>query len=349
MVEVDLLLFGKKIVLTGVVIPNIKTKLIVPSLDKIIESFERNSLTLADKLLKNTSPNIGDIDILLGSDYAFLLQDVPVEFGRKVKSYYLQTPGGIMLAGNIDTMLNNLTYLNRDNSTLRVHSQMSKLKNRDKLALKVNNYHITIRSGIVDEGALEKATEEILDQECAELINTDSDQDNENSIIVNRKVTNFILTQTKVLQNGRIEMPLPWKMHVVHRLGSNLNLARMILNSNYRKLSKNPDQLNMTDDVIQDQLKTGIVEKIENFQQFKLENPNHSFLPHMSVFKMNRETTKCRVVFLSNICEKLPNHNAITVNQALYAGPNLNKKLSSALVYLRFNSFVCVYDIKKRF
>ena len=347
MVEVELVLFGEKIVLTGVVIPTIKTSLNISSLERVIEAFEKNGLTLADKLLNSKSSNIGNIDILLGSDYAFLLRDIAVEFGEEIKSYYLQTPGGVMLAGKVEDVLNNLNHLDKEIS-LR-DTETNKSSPRDKLALKVHNYNVTIKSGKLDEETLKKATDEILEQEYAEIINVDTDRDNDNSILISKKVTNFILGNTKILDNGRIEMPLPWKLNVVHRLSDNFNLARTILNSNWRKLIRNPGQLQMTDEVIQEQLRTGIVERIEKFQQFKVENPHHSFLPHMSVFKMNRETTKCRIVFLSNICERSKNQNSITHNQALYAGPNLNKKLATSLIYLRFDSFVCVYDVKKAF
>ncbi|XP_066950858.1 uncharacterized protein [Macrobrachium rosenbergii] len=60
------------------------------------------------------------------------------------------------------------------------------------------------------------------------------------------------------------------------------------------------------DEAIKEQESLGIIEKIPNLEHYLTEHPEHSFLPHMGVFKLDRDTTKCRVVFLSNICEADP-------------------------------------------
>ena len=80
------------------------------------------------------------------------------------------------------------------------------------------------------------------------------------------------------------------------------------------------------------------------------ENKAHSCLAHMGVFRLGRETTKCRVVFLSNICEKDPS-KPLTVNhnQAMYAGPCLNKKIASLFLHLRFDFYLLCFDISKAF
>ena len=70
----------------------------------------------------------------------------------------------------------------------------------------------------------------------------------------------------------------------------------------------------------------------------------------MSVMKPGRETTKCRVVYLSNLCER-DSSNSVTLchNQVIHSGPNLNKKLTTSLLLLRFDKFVLIFDIKKAF
>ena len=69
----------------------------------------------------------------------------------------------------------------------------------------------------------------------------------------------------------------------------------------------------------------------------------------MAVFKPEKETTKCRVVFLSNLCESNKHKLSISHNQAMHSGPTLNQKLSSALLQLRFDSYLLTYDLKKAF
>ena len=65
----------------------------------------------------------------------------------------------------------------------------------------------------------------------------------------------------------------------------------------------------------------------------------------MGIFKPERETTKCRVVFLSNLSER----GSMTHNQTMYAGPSLNQKLSTSITNLRFGGKLCCFDIKKAF
>ena len=117
-----------------------------------------------------------------------------------------------------------------------------------------------------------------------------------------------------------------------------LNLSKKILQSNLKKLFKSPDKLKLMDDAISEQFKLGIIEKIPNLDEYWLTHPNCSFLPHMVVFNEKRETTKCRVVFLSNLCERnSAEPNAISHNQAILSGPSLNQKLAAALIHLRFD------------
>ena len=89
---------------------------------------------------------------------------------------------------------------------------------------------------------------------------------------------------------------------------------------------------------------------MDNLDQFRTEYPNHSFLPHMGVFKLDRETTKCRIVFLSNLCEAdNSKSSSVSHNQAIHSGPNLNQKLSSSLLQLRFDEKLLCFDICKAF
>ena len=56
----------------------------------------------------------------------------------------------------------------------------------------------------------------------------------------------------------------------------------------------------------------------------------------------------CRVVFMSNICEKMKN-GSLSHNQVSLPGPNLNQKLEVAITLLRFNKFILVFDLVKAF
>ncbi|XP_068227415.1 uncharacterized protein [Palaemon carinicauda] len=146
-------------------------------------------------------------------------------------------------------------------------------------------------------------------------------------------------------------MPLIWNHKVKHLLGQNKTLATKILNSNFQRYSKGDGvKLKLIDQCFKEQSEQGIIERIDNLDQYLEENPNHSFLAHMAVFKPERDTTKCRVVFLSNLCENNPLQGVtMSHNQAMLSGPCLNQKITTALLQLRFDSKLLCFDIKKAF
>ena len=135
-------------------------------------------------------------------------------------------------------------------------------------------------------------------------------------------------------------MPLPWNDECKERLGTNFNLSKKILNSNRKKLSKD-GKLLLYDQVLKEQEELGIVQRIENIDAYMKANPEYSFIPHMAIFKMNKETTKVRVVYLSNLCEKTKaEQDAVSHNNALLPGPCLNTKLAISLLLARFDKYI---------
>ena len=70
----------------------------------------------------------------------------------------------------------------------------------------------------------------------------------------------------------------------------------------------------------------------------------------MPIFRTDKETTKCRIVFMSNLGEKVEGRPlTVTHNQSIHLGLNLNQKLGTAFMNLRFGSKLLRYDIKKAF
>ena len=145
-------------------------------------------------------------------------------------------------------------------------------------------------------------------------------------------------------------MPLLWNGRFSHLLGKNQNLSKAVLRSNFKKYSKQDNILLTIDQAFKEQEHMGIIERVDNLEQFLEENPQYSFLPHMPIIKMDRETTKCRNVFLSNLCERDPKKGiTLSHNQTIRAGPCLNKKISSSILQLRFDEKVLCFDLKKAF
>jgi len=69
----------------------------------------------------------------------------------------------------------------------------------------------------------------------------------------------------------------------------------------------------------------------------------------MPIFKYDKETTKCRNVFLSNLSGRDNNSPTFSNNQCMLAGPSLNNKISTGIIQLRFDRFLFCFDVIKAF
>ena len=155
-----------------------------------------------------------------------------------------------------------------------------------------------------------------------------------------------MLQNCSVSAEGRLVMPAIWNESVLHRLPDNYNLAYSVLKSCYKKYHKQPEKLQQYDMAIKQQLSQGIIEEIN---PSSIENdPNISFLAHNAVFKGEDASTKCRIVFLSNICDKRDKNN-LSHNQVSLPGCQLNNKLQTTAILYRFNKYLFIYDLEKAF
>lgn len=388
LVEVPMKLGEKVFAIEAICVPSLNIKLNIPGLSSLVKRFTDLGFEMADKSFYNDKLlNNCDVELILGTDSLHVLGEETVSFGNPVPSLYYNTSFGIMLVGNIDRIFSNLKFLHEvpsDSSAYTgtggsienkieidfgpewkaEHDSLAPIvevdfENTEDVNSLVDSVEpfVSAHPSILDErGALldselEKATAEILNEQCNFLLTDDTGVSSEDVFSEhNVELVNYALKGTTRDQEGRLVMPLLWNGKVCHLLGKNLNLSKQILMSNYKKLSKKEGHLLMVDKVFRDQEKIGVIEKVENFEKFLVENPNHSFLPHMGVFKLDRDTTKCRVVYLSNLCEKDPTQTmTVSHNQAIFAGPCLNPKISTALLLLRFDKFLLTFDLVKAF
>lgn len=91
----------------AVVVPEIKSRIPVSSLQFIRKTFIDNSIPLADKQL--FKENDGSVGILFGVDYAHVLPVQSCSFGNQNKSLIFHTGLGVMLAGNLNDLNNNMS------------------------------------------------------------------------------------------------------------------------------------------------------------------------------------------------------------------------------------------------
>ena len=187
-----------------------------------------------------------------------------------------------------------------------------------------------------------------LDGTCAQLLNFE-DCSNELTCEMNKEIIKSTLSAIERDNDGRLIVPILWHESNSHHLGSNLELCRKILFSITKKLKGIPEGIKIYNEIFREQVEMGVIEPIESIDEFTKANPNASFIAHMPVIKLNRTTTKCRIVYLSNICEKSINSKNLTHNQTMMPGPTLNKKLLTSLLQLRFDKNIVTFDLAKAF
>ena len=319
-VEVPLQVGCKVFNISALVVPEINVSINLPLLGKVVEKMKAKGHHLADQLLNSNSNSIDNVNLLLGTDFFYCLSGTEITFGEPVPSFYINTHAGVLLADNIETFLRNFNCLPSALQTVHnnqfhdvMHVQCSSFfistttdfyaENEVSELHTTCNFSVLNSKGNVIEEQLQKATDQILESECKFYLNYEYSVSGEEENELNTKLVNFTHRNLSSLQDGRLVVPLLWNGSVSQYLSNNENLAKAILKSNYKKLQKNPGQLQLVDQVIKEQLEAGIIECVPDLDLFKAEYPNYAFLSHMPVFKPDRNTTKCRIVFLSNLKE----------------------------------------------
>ena len=142
--------------------------------------------------------------------------------------------------------------------------------------------------------------------------------------------------------NGeRYSVQLPWKSDRVN-LQTNRSLCERRLNAQLKRLKKEPEVLKKYDDVIKDQIKQGIIEKVPDLPT----GERIHFLPHHPVIRENAESTKVRVVYDGSAKERKGDKS---LNECLYTGPSLLPMLHDVLLRFRMFPVALVGDIKSAF
>ena len=345
--------FGmEEYVIEALCIPDININIALNNLGKVVHEFQLRGYKLADTFLNGDSYYIDNLDLILGTKSAHCLPETEIVIG--LESVYSETHCGILLRGDVEQFLSdveNLPNLSEKPKTDRKFKFSSDCVSNESVISclsSVSQYETLDDCGVI-ESELKNASEDILDKYCNIHLNYDPPSEDKDSVL-NNQLAEFALDNIKTNTEGRIVLPLLWNNSVSHLLGNNKNLSISILKSNLNKLSKQPELLKLMDQTFKDQIASGIIEEIHDIELFERDNPAHSYLPHMGVFKLNRDTTKCRIVYLSNLCGKEKSRKmTVSHNQAIHCGPSLNQKLSAALLHLKFDQNILCFDIAKAF
>jgi len=133
-----------------------------------------------------------------------------------------------------------------------------------------------------------------------------------------------------------------WKT-VSPSLPSNYGLSLGRLESLLKRLKPDPDLLLKYNDIFEDQLKRGIIEKVS--QNSSLNTLVH-YIPHHPVIKQQSATTKVRIVFDASAKTQKSN---LSLNECLFRGPVLLQDLCGKLLRFRLDKIAILSDIEKAF
>ncbi|XP_053381887.1 uncharacterized protein LOC128549323 [Mercenaria mercenaria] len=120
-------------------------------------------------------------------------------------------------------------------------------------------------------------------------------------------------------KDGRYQVTWPWKEENPE-LPENRQLALGRLKSMICSLQRKPDIVMKYNSVIEDQLKKGIIEKVDRNHRDGIAH----YFPHHPVIKPDKNTTKVRIVYDASTKSK---SGYKSLNECLYRGPVLLKDL----------------------
>ena len=142
-------------------------------------------------------------------------------------------------------------------------------------------------------------------------------------------------------KNGRYEVNLPWR-DLCLSLPDNLPLSQKRLLSLLKRLRREPSVLKDYDSIIQQQIKLGIVEVVEDPSE--LTSSRIHYLPHHAVVRKDKDTTKLRIVYDASAKDRGP-----SLNDSLYVGPKFHQLILDILLRFRVHRIGLIADIEKAF
>ena len=141
--------------------------------------------------------------------------------------------------------------------------------------------------------------------------------------------------------NGRYCVRLPWKSPCV-MLPDNFDLSQKRLFNLLKRLRQTPHILTQYDEIIQEQIRRGIVEVVDPSDIGSM-GITH-FLPHHAVIKEDKQTSKLRIVYDASARSTGP-----SFNDCLYAGPTFGQNIMNILLRFHIHRVAVIADIEKAF
>ena len=254
-------------------------------------------------------PNSGTIDILIGLDYAFLHQTVKEVYGGSNEPFARLTPLGWTCIGKtkvISKCMPNSRFVNT--FFLDNKKDLNVLNNSLKKFWETEEFEVS-------DPRKQLSVE---NQEVMELLNK---------------------TIRRTDGNKRYQVPIPWKDNK-KCLENNYDMALQRLTNTEKQLKKREQVKEGYQEVIKSYISKGYIRKVENFEK----KDSKWFLPHFPVVKLDKITTKIRVVFDASAA-----YHGLSLNEAMKSGPNLQSDMSEILIRFRRKPIALICDISEMY
>ncbi|XP_074645870.1 uncharacterized protein LOC141902130 [Tubulanus polymorphus] len=147
--------------------------------------------------------------------------------------------------------------------------------------------------------------------------------------------------KTRCFKDGRYEVGIPWRDQEPC-FESNRETAFNRLKNLEKSLNNRPKVAIEYNRIIQNHLERGYIRKVPANEIAS--SPSEWYLPHFPVVKLQRTTSKVRIVF-----DAAAKHNGKCLNDAIYAGPNLQNDLINILIRFRRYAVALIGDLSEMF
>ena len=274
---------------------------------------------LADSIPPSGSLESNSVDLLIGSDY----------FWSVVGTEKIVLPSGLFLISSKIGYILTGSYLDPTSSQKEVSVSSCLVMTQVNCVVPAMNLLSSADDSVIGNPNIEDLwnLEAIGIAEPLDITNDD------------RALEQF--NRSVCVQNGRYYITWPWKSEHPDLL-ENFEVALSRLKSLARRFEKDPDLLRKYNEVIQGQVKQGVIERVVDTKEGTLKH----YLPHHPVLTPAKNTTKLRVVYDASVKFK---KGVKSLNECLYRGPVLLPDLCGILLRLRLYPIVVLSDIEKAF
>ena len=260
------------------------------------------------------------VEMLIGNDYYFDLL-LPRKMDLRPGLCLFQSRLGWILGGRCHT----------ENSALEEPTLLIRTVGIPPMGIRLTTHMLTT----VDSSLLTKPNlDRFWNLESLGIADSPVISDDDQAIDHFNKTVQFV--------EGRYMVTWPWKDQVPD-LPQNYQLAVGRLRSTLQKLLKSPALLEQYDDIIQEQLRRGIIERVTDSSE---EGSVKHYISHHPVITPSKSTTKVRIVYNASAKTR---KDDLSLNDCLYRGPVMLPSLYGLLIRFRIFPIGIVADIEKAF